>query len=36
MQQTLKNDLIGKKVPENVVINNWINEKEIYPLESES
>ena len=32
MQKTLENRFKGKKVPNNVVINNWINEKEIYPL----
>ena len=35
MQQTLEQRFKGKKVPCNVVINNWINEEEIYPLESE-
>ena len=35
MQQTLERRFKGKKVPSNVVINNWINEEEIYPLESE-
>ena len=33
MQETLKNRFNNKKVPSNVFINNWINEKEIYPLE---
>lgn len=33
MQETLKNRFKNKKVPSNVFINNWINEKEIYPLE---
>lgn len=33
MQETLKNRFNNKKVPKNVFINNWINEKEIYPLE---
>lgn len=32
MQQTLKNRFKNKKVPTNTFINNWINEKEIYPL----
>lgn len=32
MQETLKNRFNNKKVPNNVFINNWINEKEIYPL----
>lgn len=33
MQQTLINRFKNKKVPKNVVINNWIDEKEIYPLD---
>ena len=33
MQQTLINRFNNKNVPNNVVINNWINEKEIYPLD---
>lgn len=33
MQETLKNRFNNKKVPSNVFINNWINEKEIYPLD---
>ena len=32
MQETLRNRFNNKKVPKNVFINNWINEKEIYPL----
>jgi len=32
MQETLKNRFKNKRVPKNVFINNWINEKEIYPL----
>lgn len=32
--ETLKNRFRGSKVPKYVMINNWINEKEIYPLES--
>lgn len=36
MQQTLINRFKGKKVPNNVVINNWINEKEIYPLDKKN
>lgn len=35
MQQTLEQRFKGKKVPNNAVINNWINEEEIYPLASE-
>ena len=30
--ETLKNRFKGKKVPNHVMINNWIDEKEIYPL----
>ena len=33
MQETLRNRFNNKKVPKNVFINNWINEKEIYPLD---
>lgn len=33
MQETLRNRFNNKNVPKNVFINNWINEKEIYPLE---
>ena len=33
MQNTLVNRFNNKNVPNNVVINNWINEKEIYPLD---
>jgi len=32
MQQTLESRFQGKKVPENIVINNWIDEKQIFPL----
>ena len=32
MQETLRNRFNNKKVPKNVFINNWINEKDIYPL----
>lgn len=32
MQETLKNRFNNKKVPNNTFINNWIDEKEIYPL----
>lgn len=31
--QTLRRRFEGKKVPEHVMINNWIDEKEIYPLD---
>jgi glycosyltransferase involved in cell wall biosynthesis len=34
MQETLRNRLKNKNVPNNIFINNWINEKEIYPLAS--
>lgn len=33
MQETLKNRFKGKKVPYNIFINNWINEKNVYPLD---
>lgn len=33
MQKTLENRFDNKNVPNNVVINNWINEKEVYPIE---
>lgn len=33
MQQTLINRFHGKKVPNNVVINNWIDENSVYPLD---
>jgi glycosyltransferase involved in cell wall biosynthesis len=36
MQETLKNRFKNKKVPTNTFINNWINEKEIYPLPSDN
>lgn len=32
MQETLRNRFRNKNVPMNVFINNWIDEKEIYPL----
>ena len=32
MQETLRNRFNNKNVPNNVFINNWIDEKEIYPL----
>lgn len=32
MQETLRNRFKNKKVPKNIFINNWIDEKEIYPL----
>lgn len=32
MQETLKNRFKNEKVPMNAFINNWIDEKEIYPL----
>lgn len=34
MQQMLEHRFNNKKTPDNTVINNWINEEEIYPLES--
>lgn len=33
--QTVHNRFKGQKVPKTVMINNWINEKEIYPVESD-
>ena len=33
---TLKNRFRGKKVPNHVMINNWIDEKEIYPLSDDN
>ena len=33
MQKTLENRFNNKNVPNNIVINNWINEKEVYPIE---
>lgn len=35
MQKTLINRFKGKNVPKNIFINNWINEKEVYPLKSD-
>lgn len=32
MQETLNERFKGKKVPKNVVINNWIDETQVYPL----
>lgn len=36
MQQTLETRFEGQNVPSNVVINNWIDEKQIYPLTPEN
>lgn len=36
MQETLRNRFKNKKVPNNVFINNWIDEKEIYPLSEDN
>jgi len=36
MKKTLENRFKGKNVPNNVVINNWINEKDIYPLDKDN
>ncbi len=33
MQETLVKRFKNKNVPNNIVINNWMNEKEVYPLE---
>jgi len=35
MRRTLEKRFQGQDVPTNVVINNWIDEKKIYPLETE-
>jgi len=32
MQKTLENRFKTRKVPANAVVNNWVNEKDIYPL----
>lgn len=34
--ETLKDRFKGKNVPKHVMINNWIDEKEIYPLEDDN
>lgn len=34
--KTLENRFVGKKVPKSALINNWIDEKEIYPLENDN
>lgn len=36
MQQTLINRFKNKNVPNNVVINNWIDEKDVYPLNKDN
>ncbi|WP_288479646.1 glycosyltransferase family 4 protein [uncultured Clostridium sp.] len=36
MQETLKNRFLNKKVPKNVFINNWIDEKNIYPISNDN
>lgn len=36
MQETLRNRFKNKRVPNNVFINNWIDEKEIYPLQDDN
>lgn len=33
--QTVNNRFIGKKIPKTVMINNWIDEKKIYPVEAD-
>ncbi len=35
MQKTLEQRFKNKEVPNNVVINNWMNEKEVYPLKKQ-
>lgn len=34
--ETLKNRFIGERIPNHKMINNWIDEKEIYPLPSDN
>lgn len=34
--ETLRNRFQGKNVPNHIMINNWIDEKEVYPLPSEN
>lgn len=36
MQETLRNRFKNKNVPNNIFINNWIDEKEIYPLKEDN
>lgn len=36
MQETLYQRFKGEKVPNNIVINNWIDEEQIYPLPSDN
>lgn len=36
MQETLINRFKNKKIPNNIVINNWMNEKEVYPLDKKN
>lgn len=36
MQETLKNRFLKEKVPKNVFINNWIDEKNIYPISNDN
>jgi glycosyltransferase involved in cell wall biosynthesis len=36
MQDTLRNRFKNREVPRNVFINNWIDEKEIYPLQEDN
>lgn len=36
MQETLKSRFKNKRVPNNSFVNNWINEKEIYPLREDN
>lgn len=35
MVETLRNRFMGESVPKHTIINNWINDKEIYPLPSD-
>lgn len=36
MQETLKNRFLKEKVPKNIFINNWIDEKNIYPISNDN
>lgn len=36
MVETVEKRFAGKKVPKTVMINNWIDEKEIYPLDDDN
>ncbi len=36
LEETLENRFSGKKIPRHMVINNWIDEQEIYPVEQDN